>query len=81
MWLKRGKKCLVMAGRCGSYRVGLWPVAEEEDGSLHRCFCYSVEKSSWVWKIPDSLLNPVFSYDPVKITSHFWSFCLGEVFR
>lgn len=61
MWLKRESKCLVMTGRCGSFGTGLWPVTLEEDGSLHECFYYSVEKSTWVWKSPVSLLNPVFS--------------------
>lgn len=59
---KGQNKCLVMAGRCGSFRVGLWAVAEEEDGSLHGCFYYSVEKSTWVWENLDSLVNPVFSH-------------------
>lgn len=29
---KGENKCLVKAGRRDSFRVGLWPVAEEEDG-------------------------------------------------
>lgn len=54
-------------------------MAEEEGGSLHGCFYYSLEKSTGVWKTPDNLLNPVFSHGPVEMTSHLWSVSPDEV--
>lgn len=66
-----GRKMCQFQGRVlASGRRGRW-----------ECRDCSVEKSTWVWKNPDCLLNPVLFHDPLKVTSDFWSFCLHEVFR